>query len=129
MSSVLRNRRQHVDGHRLRVGLARKLQQPSVIDLVDDRLAGLDRFVEARGRIGGLVRERDDDFAGALVGYVVGDGVLRFSVEADTLQRFHGLGLRKASGESGESGGDDDGLERVHSGVPSDPVVHPEVGV
>jgi len=45
---MLRNRREQVDGHGLRISLARKLERRAVIDLVADRLAGFDGFLEAR---------------------------------------------------------------------------------
>ena len=56
-ASVLRgNCRQHVDRHRLRIGLARELQRVAVINLMERRLMRFDCFLEARGRIGDLVR-------------------------------------------------------------------------
>jgi hypothetical protein len=50
------NCRQHVDGHRLRIGLASELKSVPVINLVQRRLVGFDGFLEARGRVGDLVR-------------------------------------------------------------------------
>ena len=52
---MLRNRRQHVDAHRLCMRLARKLQGFAVINLMQFGLVGFDGFLEVSRRVVGLV--------------------------------------------------------------------------
>ena len=108
--------------------MAGKLQRITLINLVADRLIGFDGFLEARGRIGDLVRERQDDFAGAVVGNVVGHGVPGLRVEANGLLGLYGLGGLGVASEERERSGDNDSRDRAHGSVPSDPVFIPRSG-